>query len=145
MAIASTSSSQAISSGIFAQIQQQQAQRNADQAEIQARALRTQASDAQAVASRAQENARSLKIQADQAQGQASDARQGLATTKSYGEMKSRLSDVLTRVNETLKPFEGAAELAVKIPNEVDVAPVALVPVVNVFGQQTGTVVNVTA
>jgi hypothetical protein len=147
MAIASTSSSQAISSGIFAQIQQQQAQRNADQAENQARALQGQARDAQAVASRAQDNARSLKIQSEQAQGEAADARQGLSTAKSYGESKAKLSDVLTRVNETLKRSEVAVKASVKTQNVVDAAPVALAPapVVNVFGQQTGTMVNVTA
>ena len=79
MTISATSSTQSLSNGIFAQIQQQQAQRNADQAEQRASSLQAQAQDAQAAAVGAQENARSLKVQSSQAQGDALSARQGLA------------------------------------------------------------------
>ncbi|MBL8506773.1 MAG: hypothetical protein JNJ51_10520, partial [Methylobacillus glycogenes] len=53
------SAAQTATSGLFAQIQQLQAQRNADQAEQRARILLEKARQAQTVADRAQESARS--------------------------------------------------------------------------------------
>lgn len=137
MVIASALSAPGISSGVAAQVQQRQAQRNADQAESQARALQSQARDAQAVASRAQDDASSLKVRADQAEGHAFNARQGVAVVKSWDSARSQLNSVLTRAVETLKSPDTAAK--------TEVTPASLAPVVNVFGQQTGTVVNVTA
>lgn len=116
---------------MLAQIQQMQAQRNADQAEQRARALRDKASDAQGVADRAQENARSLKVQSEQAQGEATQARRGLAELGAGQTVQSRLTDLRQQIGAVLQS---------------DVLKrSSLVPVVNAQGQPTGTVVNVTA
>lgn len=134
MAITSSSGVQSPSSGIWAQIQQQQAQRNADQAEQQARALQSRAREAQTVADRAQENARSLKVRSGQAQGNAESARRGLAAMESIGEVQTQISALREQISTVLAP----AETAVAATAE----PAA---VINVFGQATGTLVNVTA
>lgn len=138
MAIASTSS-QAPGSGIWSQIQQQQAQRNADQAEQQARVLQARAREAQSSADRAQENARSLKVESSQAQGEAESARRGLAAMKSRDDLLVRLDGQMNRISTAKSASEASADPA-------PVAPaVATQSVVNGYGQQTGTVVNVTA
>jgi hypothetical protein len=135
MAISSTSS-QSPGSGIWSQIQQQQAQRNADQAEQQARALQARAREAQSAADRAQENARSLQVESSQAQGEAESARRGLASIRSRDEFLTRLSGQVEKISAALtKPTE------VVQPSSVAVAQ----PVVNAYGQATGTTVNVTA
>lgn len=131
MAVTSASSSSA--SGLWAQIQQQQAQRNADRAEQQARALQAKAQAAQSVADRAQENARSLKVESNQAQGEAVQARRGLATLKSVGEVQNQFSDLREQIGKVLQS------------DTITTSTIALAPVVNTSGQQTGTVVNVTA
>jgi hypothetical protein len=130
MAVSSAASAQPASGGLWAQIQLQQAQQNADRAEQQAVALRAKAQSAQTVADRAQENARSLQVQSQQAQGDASQARLKLATQSSVGEVQSQLGDLRTQIADVLQ----SDILSAKVP-----------PVVNTFGQQTGTLVNVTA
>lgn len=130
MAAALTSSVQSATSGLWAQMQQQLAQRNADQAEQQASALRARAQSAQVVADRAQENARSLKVQSNQAQGEASEARRGLAAQASVSEVQSQFADLREQISEVLQS---------------DPIVASLPPVVNTSGQETGTVVNVTA
>lgn len=134
MAITSSSGVQSPSSGIWAQILQQQAQRNADQAEQQARALQTRAREAQTVADRAQENARSLKVQSGQAQGEAESARRGLAAMESIGEVQTQIGDLRAQISSELAPAETA------VAGATDATAV-----INVFGQATGTLVNVTA
>lgn len=134
MAITSSSGVQSPSSGIWGQIQQQQAQRNADQAEQQARALQSRAREAQTVADRAQENARSLKVQSGQAQGNAESARRGLAAMESIGEVQTRISGLREQISTALAPA-GTPVAATAEPATV----------INVFGQATGTLVNVTA
>lgn len=142
MAIASATSSASVSGGLFAQIQQQQAQRNAEQAEAKARALQGQARNAQVEADRAQENARSIKVQSDQASDDASQARQGLAALKSLGETQAQFSDL----REQLATIKSGAEISVNAKAASSAtAGSALAPVVNSFGQPTGTLVNVTA
>jgi hypothetical protein len=127
-------------SGIWAQIQQQQAQRNADQAEQKARALAGQANQAQAVADRAQENARSLQVQSGQAKSDAASARQGLVARESIGQVQTQLTDLREQISSVLAPkTEGNVVAASSTP-----APVAAT-VVNSFGQATGTLLNVTA
>jgi hypothetical protein len=133
MAVASLSSSQAGGSALWGQIQQQQAQRNADQAEQRARALASSARDAQAVADRAQESARSLQVQSNQAQGEASEAKRGVAELSSLGEVQVQLSDLHEQISTVLKTESTTTTSA------------TLAPVVNSFGQETGTLVNVTA
>lgn len=133
MALTSSSGVQSPGSGIWAQLQQQQAQRNADQAEQQARALQSQARQAQTVADRAQENARSLKVQSGQAQGAAENARRGLAAMESIGQVQTQISDLRDQISAELAPAAAVTETT------------ASVTVINAFGQATGTLVNVTA
>lgn len=133
MAVTSASGAQSASGGLWAQLQLQQARRNADQAEQQASALQAQARSAQSVADRAQENARSLQVQSRQAQGDAGQARLNLANLNSVGEVQNQLSDLKTQISKVLQPEPLAATAT------------ATAPVVNTSGQQTGTLVNVTA
>lgn len=133
MPVTSTSSAQSAASGLWAQIQQQQAQRNANQAEQQARGLQARAQAAQSVADRAQESARSLKVQSNQAQGEASQAQRSLVTLSSVGEVHTQLSDLHEQISKVLQPETTANSSA------------SLAPVVNAFGEPTGTLVNVTA
>lgn len=130
MAVTSTSGAQSVTGGLWAQIQQQQAQRSADQAEQQARALRARAQDAQSVADRAQENARSLKVQSNRADGEAVLARQGLLAQESGGAVQSQLTDIREQIGSILQ----SEKLVVSLP-----------PVVNAEGQVTGSLVNVMA
>src|SRR3990167_1473531 len=130
MALASLSSTPAGGSALWAQVQQQQAQRSADQAEQRARALQDRASEAQSVAVRAQENARSLQVESRQAQGDASEARRGLAGLESLGAVQTQLSDLREQIGKVLEPDTATTD--------------TLAPGVNAFGQETGAVVNVT-
>lgn len=130
MAVTSASSAQSAGSGLWAQIQLQQARQNADRAEQQAAALQAKAQSAQTVADRAQENARSLQVQSRQAHGDAAQARLNLATQNSAGEVQSQLGDLRTQIANVL---------------ESDIFSGSAAPVVNTSGQQTGTLVNVTA
>lgn len=95
--------------------------------------MQAQARSAQSVADRAQENARSLQVQSRQAQGDASEARLNLQTLNSVGEVQSQLSDLKTQITQVLQsePLGTTATTAA--------------PIVNTSGQQTGTLVNVTA
>ena len=144
MTISATSSTQSLSNGIFAQIQQQQAQRNADQAEQRASSLQAQAQNAQAAAVRAQENARSLKVQSSQAQGDALSARQGLAALGSLGEVQTELGGLRDQISAVLNPATDPSG-AVVAKSATVALPSPLAPIVNLFGQATGTLVNVTA
>jgi chromosome segregation ATPase len=119
---------------LWAQLQQQQASRNADQAEQRASALRERARVAQSVADQAQESARSLKVESDQAQGQAGEARRGVAQMSSLGKVQTQLSDLREQIGKVLQSDISGTETAA-----------TLAPVVNAFGQETGTLVNVTA
>ena len=114
-------------------MQVQQARRNADQAEQQAAALTAQAQSAQSVADRAQENARSLQVQSRQAQGNASQARLTVAAQDSVGVVQTQLSGLKEQITQVLQS------------ETLSTPPVATAPVVNTSGQQTGTLVNVTA
>lgn len=140
MAISSSLTGPGLNSPGFVQIQQQQAQRNADQAEQQARALQARAQSARAVAGRAQEAARSLALQASQAQGEASGARQSLSAMKSLGEVQAQLGGVREQINAVLNP-----EVATDAGSPENSGSTASSPVINAFGETTGTLVNVTA
>jgi hypothetical protein len=133
MAVASASGAQSAGSGLWTQLQLQQAQRNADQAEQQAAALQSQAQSAQTVANRAQENARSLQVQSQQARSDASQAKLNLATLNSVGEVQSQLGELKIQISKMLQSEALAATTT------------TAAPVVNTSGQQTGTLVNVTA
>lgn len=134
MAIGSASI-QSSSSGIWAQMQQQQAQRSADQAEQQARSLKAMAQDAEATAAQAQENARTLKVQSSQAQGEAESARRGVAAMKSLGVVQAQFAGLRQQISDVLSPTEPVAGGSTGVA----------APVVNAYGQQTGGMVNVTA
>jgi predicted exporter len=135
MAVSASSGLQSPGSGIWGQIQQQQAQRNADQAEQQARALQARARQAQVVADQAQENASSLKVQSSQAQGTAESARRGLVAMKSQDDMLVQLNKQVGQVVDAVATQAPVAQVEAAAPQ----------PVTNTFGQTTGTLVNVTA
>jgi chromosome segregation ATPase len=123
--------SQSPGSGLWGQIQLQQAQRNADQAEQQARALQSQARQAQSAADRAQEAARSLQVDSSQARTNADSARRGVVALSSLNEVQAGIGELREQIAQVLTT-----------PTPVQEAPA---PVVNTSGQQTGTLVNVTA
>jgi len=106
------------------------AERNADRAEQQARALRSQADGAQREASRAQENARSLQIDAGKAESTAGEARRGLAVVKTVQDSFSRMSATYDRMAQVQT-----------VPTETTTSDA----VVNSQGQVTGQVVSVAA
>ena len=138
MATGSISGSQGLSSGVWAQLQQQQAQRTAEQAEQKARALRAQASDAQSTADRAQENARTLRVQSEQAQGEASGARMDLAAIRSMDTVQSQFGQWRAELASAL----GTAETS---SASVSTVATSSQPVLNADGQTTGTLLSVTA
>ena len=134
MPVTSLSGTQAAGSALWAQVQQQQAQRNADQAEQRARILQQQASDAQGVASRAEEKARTLQVESNSAQSDAGEARRNVVASKSLEVVQAKISDVRGQIKEILQPDTSSKSTAT-----------TPAPVVNSFGQETGTLVNVTA
>lgn len=134
MPVTSLSGTQAAGSALWAQVQQQQAQRTADQAEQRARILQQQASDAQGVASLAQEKARTLQVASNSAQSDAGEARRNVVASKSLAVVQAKISDVRGQIKEILQPDTSSKTAAT-----------TLAPVVNSFGQETGTLLNVTA
>lgn len=135
MATATLSGSAGIGSAIFSQIQTLQAQRAADQAEANARALRQRSDDAQRAADRAQENARSLKVRSDQADVDAEAAQRGLAGLESNQRLRDRLGDIYARVVATT---ESQATAGTQAAPAVVVTPAAGTPT-------TGTKVDTSA
>jgi chromosome segregation ATPase len=123
--------SQSPGGGIWGQIQLQQARRNADQAEQQARTLQSQARQAQSVANRAQENARTLQSDSAQARNDANSARRGVVALSSLNEVQAGIGELRQQIAQVL----AAPTIGQEAP----------APVVNTSGQQTGTLVNVTA
>jgi hypothetical protein len=126
------SASSSVSQSGLQQMRLQQAVRNADQAEQNARSLRNQADSAQRVAAQAQEGARAISIQAGQAQDRAGQARQSVAAQESYAITSTQLGEIYTGVAEKLQVVD--TPVAVAAPT-----------VVNAQGQVTGGNVNVTA
>jgi hypothetical protein len=127
----STSGIQLATQSAWQQFKLTLAERNADRAESEARALRSQADAAQREASRAQENARSLQVEADQAQQSAGEARRGVSTVKSIEGAETRLAatyDRLAQVQTTPAVTKAAPDTTV-----------------NSLGQVTGQVVSVAA
>lgn len=127
MSSISATASGSLSGFMSEQLRVQQAQRNAEQAEASARALRQKANSAQQEADQAQESARTLKVQSDDAQTRAGRARQEVVSVESVSTMQ--------------QGFEAVRELAVETVEAFD----APTPTVNAEGQTTGTLVNVTA
>lgn len=137
MAISAPSASQSLSGAVWAQLQQQQAQRAADQAEQNANSLQVKARDAQALAVRAQENARSIKVEYGQAEDKAGSAKQNLASLQSVRQLQQGLQIVRDQISSsTLSPTSVSS-----VPISTD----ASAGVINALGQQTGTLLDVTA
>lgn len=97
MAYSASSGIQGGGSAIFSQLQMQQAERTADQAEQSARSLRARSDAAQRKADRAQDEARTLKVQSSEAQATADSARRGLASLDASQQTQSRLEDIYIR------------------------------------------------
>ncbi len=131
--MSSVSVSQSAAGGIWSQLQQQQAQRTAEQAETKARALKMQADQAAMVADQAAENARSTRLESRQAEGDVRDARMNLASLESLNEVRGQLGEM----RKDLAPVSTAASSAGASP--------APQPVVNAQGQTTGVLLSVTA
>lgn len=111
MATPSVSGATTVGNGIWAQLQQQQAERTAEQAEQKARALQGQAQDARMDADRAVEKARALGVQSEQANGDVKEARRGLVALDSLSEMRSSFDDLRQQIGEILQP-DASAETA---------------------------------
>ena len=84
-------------------------------------------------ADRAQENARSLQVESNSARSDAGEARRNLSAMKSLEGVQTQLSDVRQQIGKILQPAAPTADTA------------SPAPVVNALGQETGTLVNVTA
>lgn len=138
MSAASISSGLSISSDLWSQLQQRQAQRTADQAEQRAQSLQAQARAAQQEANVAQERARTLGVKSSQAQSEASDARRNLAEMASLGKVQSGLTELRGQI-------AGAVEALSPSSTSSNASSGKTAPVVNAYGQETGTRVNVTA
>jgi len=124
------SGAQGSASAVMSQLQMQQAQRNAEQAESKARSLQAQARVAQTEADRAQQNARQLQGSSSQASTDAASARRNVSSLEAFGSLNTGLSELRTQIAAVLAPE----------------APVATAETfVNSEGQTTGTLVNVTA
>lgn len=134
--MAAVSSTQSATGAAWGQMQLQQAQRNADQAEVKARALASQARAAESEAVRAQESARSLRVESTQANSQAAEAQRGVVEMKGWSQLSSEFSGLQSQIKEVLQNTAPASASSATTP---------ATPVVNAYGQATGTVVNVTA
>jgi predicted ATP-dependent endonuclease of OLD family len=135
MVVSSPSNLQSANGIVWQRLQQQQAERTADQAEQKARALKGQAQQAEGEAARAEENARSLQVEATQANQRAGEARQSLASLKSLEDVQGFLQKTRAQIADST--VAGAAAKPEIEPSKP--------PVVNADGQKTGTLVNVTA
>ena len=137
MAISSAFGAQSTSGVVWAQIQQQQAQRAADQAEQNARSLKIKAKQAEVDASRAQEEARTANIESDKAQSKAGNARQNLVSLESARKLQEGLQAVRDKIADSTLVGANSSTSSSEAPSAAGVT--------NAYGQQTGTLVNVTA
>ena len=134
MATISSSSSASIGQSVLSQLQLQQAQRNAERADANARSLQAQARQAQQVAVEAQATARTISSQADRAQSDASQAQLSLSVIRNGSQVQNDLTSAIGNVAETLK-------VALPVAASTDTA----VPGVKPQGQLAGTGVKTTA
>lgn len=103
MAMPSVSGTLGGGSGVWAQLQQRQAERAAEQAEQKARALGVQAREAQVDADRATEKARSLGVQSEQANGDAQEAKRGLLALDALQEVQGSIDGLRQQIGEILQ------------------------------------------
>lgn len=136
MASSSISSAQSPGVVVWAEIQQQQAQRAADQAEQNARSLKMKARDAEAEALRAQEDARTTNLEYDKAENKAGIAKQNLVQMKSVGRLQDGFQEIRNEIASSTLENTTSAKIA---------SGATSTGVTNAYGQQTGTLVNVTA
>ncbi len=133
MAVTASVSLQSATSTAWAQAQQLQAERTADQAAQRAQVLQARAREAQGVADRAQENARSLAVQSNQAQNEAGRARQGLANRAAVNQVQSSLGALREQIAQVSQAVPGPDGTGTRVP------------ILNSYGQETGRILNVTA
>ena len=127
MALSSApSASRSIAQGLVQALQLQQAQRNAERAQAEARALQGDAAAAQRNADRADEQARAIGRQAQQAQTTANSANRNLASVRALSDTQKQLTQLSQNLHQAVQTLQ---------------AP----PVINAQGQLTGTVINVKA
>ena len=129
----SIAGSSAAGAQVWGQLQQQQAQRTADQAEARAQALAVKAREAQSEAQQAQEKARKTDVEHGQAEEDAGTAKRNLLSLKSLGEA----SDGLQKLRDQI----AGASYSILDSSTTS----ATAGVTNALGQQTGTLVDVTA
>ena len=128
MAITATSAV-TISQSLWQQLQLQQVQQAATQAQQNARALQEQASDARAAANRAQETARQLEIKASQAQQTANQAVQNVVLTQLSPRYQAQLGNASSLI------AQGVQNAQVRL---------GIQPVSNAQGATAGSVINIT-
>lgn len=126
----------------WGQLQQLQAQRNADQAEQRARSLQNMAQSAQREADQAQNNARTLRVDSTQARGEADTARRNLASMSGMNEVSKQLGELREQIGNALAEPVGESAAATSAPAPSR-APATTYT--NAQGQATGSLVNVTA
>lgn len=133
--------SSSVSSSAFAQLQQQQAARLADQYAARASSLRAQAQSAQNQADRATQQAGSLSAQANQAEGKADTAKTTVDSAAAVGELAK------TQSTQIIQAVQRAVPSAVASTDPNTAAPGSGVPpsagLVNLQGQRIGVRVNV--
>ena len=135
--MASVSSTSNASQYGVQQLQLQQARRNADQAELNAEALKGQATDAQRVATQAEQNAQSLGVQSGQAQAVADQTRRGVAALNTQQQSVTQLGKIADQVLASQQGPKAASTSTTTVKSPA--------PVVNTQGQVTGKIVNTTA
>lgn len=150
MASTASSSLSSVTTAAYSQLRVQQAQRNADRADQEARALRASAHSAEAAADRAQEGARNIRVQSDQATDFAGRARSGVEAMRSTVENLSALGLRAERVAASQSARDEAPPVAPPAasvpPVVVSAQPVVVAsPVINSDGQTTGTLIDVSA
>jgi len=96
------SSASTAGAAIWGQMQQQQAQRSAEQAEQRARSLRAEAQNAQGEADQAQARARDLNVRSDQAQNDASSAKRNTVALASLNEVQQGLGEMRTQIGKVV-------------------------------------------
>lgn len=127
-----TATSLTLSTGGFVQrLQQQQAQRAAEQANQNAQSLQSQARAARVDAARAQQNARDLEIQAGQAQAKAASINSGLQAAAAIETSQTDLQTAYDRLPAQIAAAQGNTYTA---PNATVTS-----------SANVGTVVNTTA
>jgi len=105
----SSASTASFSTGAAVQIQRQQAQQAARQAELRADSLQREASNARKEADATEQRADSLQQQASAAGDEARLVRQGLRTGEGFNQMGERLEATATRLADAVSSANAAS------------------------------------